>query len=510
MPATLDWTTARDGSRTARHAEGAWLAGCSLPDRAAAAMARKLEVTCGVACLVAPTHAAQVQAVLEKLRADQAVVVVLPEEGDLATFRACRDFSADEATGRLFFAAGPAWEAAAEAIYGAHPGLPVPGEFVRLAATDAATFDALRPAAERLIGRLSRQTCERVEMARRAWRATGNRPPRLLLLAADHFALWDDDGHALRRALADADHVAVDPLDPRTSGPRAVSDAAADCDAAVAAGFSRADLRATLPDAMPLLTWCGRAEVPAADPNFSEDRLAVASEGLRRKALAAGWPAERVLVAALPVPSRAKVSGKPTLALIADLPASLDPPAAVREFSSHRLLWEAVAEELAADPSAVGTDARRYLVSRLARLGGAAEGVPFDLFLNGLIVPVVQRTLAARLIAHGVPLRIHGSGWDAVPGLRGRWAGPLRTRGAFDAAVDSAAALLDARPATAPPLNAGRPVVAAFGRPVSDVARDAREVLKRGGNVAAPRATVTARWLIDALCPNYATPDKRN
>ena len=502
MTDALQWTTARDGSRTARFADGSWLAGCSLPDRAADAMARKLEVAAAVCCLLAPTHAAQVRAVLDKLRPEQAVIAVLPEKTDLAIHRACRDFSEAEAAGRLFFAAGENWAGEIESTYAENPGLPVPGELVRLAATDAATFDALRPEAEAVIGTLSRDATAAVEAARAAWVPGGE---KLLLIATGRFALWDDDGHLLRSLCRGEAVERLDPLDPRTSGPRAVARAATGCGAAASAGLFRADLRSALPDAMPLTAWAGGDRVPAFDPAFPADRLLVPGERNRAAALKSGWPGDRVTVAARPPAVRPVPPGRPTLALIADLPESLDPPAAVREYSSHRLLWEAMATELAADPAAVGTDARAYFQGRLARFGIAAGEAPFALFRDGLILPAVRRAVAAGLWKIGVPLRVYGRGWEGYAG-RG---GPVATRGAFDAAVDASAALLDLHRDPAPLLATGRPVLHAMGRPVDRVAREARAMLGRPVSVGSRGNVLSAKLLLPATIPPCDFPRSR-
>ena len=460
-------------------------------------MARKLEVSAAVACLIAPTHPAQVAAVLDRLRPEQALIVALPGESDVAVFRACRDFSDAESAGRLFFAGGANWAGEVEAVYDKHPGLPVPGEFIRLAATDAARFDALRPAAEGAFNRLTRRSIDALEAARRGWCPTGG--GRFLLIATDRFALWDDDGNLLRRLFAGADVATLDPFDPRTSAPLAVASAAAGCDAAVSAGLFRAGLRAALPDGMPLMAWTG-GRVPAFEKEFPADRLIVAGDRLRATALKLGWPGDRVTVAARPVESRPPAKGPPTLAIIADLPDSLDPPAAVREYSSHRLLWEFIAKELASDPAAVGAGVAGYLQTRLTRFGLKAAEVNIGLFRDSLILPACRMAVARRLRGGGVALRVYGAGWADFGEC---WGGPVASRGDFEAAAGASAGLVQVDEAESVAF-AGRPTIHALGRPVERVAREAHDLLARPVAKTSAGVELEARLIREVLASAVA------
>src|SRR5690349_18616587 len=103
------WLFGRDGFLTAQDLLGRWWAGCSLPKRAGVAMLKRLELRGVVGCLLAPTHAGQVAAALERIAPEQAIVVIQPELSDLRVLMACCDFSEDIRRNRLWLAAGPDW-----------------------------------------------------------------------------------------------------------------------------------------------------------------------------------------------------------------------------------------------------------------------------------------------------------------------------------------------------------------------------------------------------------------
>src|SRR4051812_36646301 len=102
----VEWVFARDGSLTALDRNGKWHGGCSVPHRAAEELLGSLEISANVACFLAPAHAAQIAIALDRLKAHQAVIAVVPEMGDLNIALHCDDFAKDIAAHRLWFVAG--------------------------------------------------------------------------------------------------------------------------------------------------------------------------------------------------------------------------------------------------------------------------------------------------------------------------------------------------------------------------------------------------------------------
>src|SRR5262249_11797592 len=103
------WIYARDGSLSVLNDLSSWWSGCSLPRRAAQEMLRKLAISATTACFLAPSHAQQVVVALQILKAEQALIVIVPELLELQIALHCHDFTADLARHRLWFAAGQSW-----------------------------------------------------------------------------------------------------------------------------------------------------------------------------------------------------------------------------------------------------------------------------------------------------------------------------------------------------------------------------------------------------------------
>jgi hypothetical protein len=140
--------------------------------------------------------------------------------------------------------------------------------------------------------------------------------------------------------------------------------------------------------------------------------------------------------------------------------------------SSHGLLWETIAAEVARDPLVLGDDAGVYLSRWCERAG--VEGVDRRVFVERLILPAYQQAVARALVAAGVELRLYGRGWDEVEGLSKYWGGVIRDREELRAALEEAAGVVHVWPvAWAHPVEfVGRPVV----RPVRDWVEQALRV----------------------------------
>ena len=102
-----------------------------------------------------------------------------------------------------------------------------------------------------------------------------------------------------------------------------------------------------------------------------------------------------------------------TLALICDT-RRIEIPPTVKSYSSHRLLWELIEEELHTDPLAV-EKIDDYLTDRAAQLNIAVDALDRQAFIEGLIIPVYQQGLARLLIAAQLPIALWGNGWKNLP-----------------------------------------------------------------------------------------------
>lgn len=495
----LAWVFARDGCLTAFEPGERWLAGCSVPLLAARAMLKPLDGSAGVACFLAPAHAAQVRIVLERVQPTHAVICIVPDARALGAMLRCDDFSADIARGRLWLAAGGGWADSLALLLAENPGLPTPTRFVRMPDADAATIDTLISQAQQVFAEQNARRTTTIASLRDNWIPTksANGKPRVAVLARSTFRLWDDAGDALWSAMAQASGSSptatvtrFDPDEPAGSSPLALATAAAGADMVVAADGSRADAPRLVPPGLPWITWVTTPRIPpfaSAGPN---DRLLVADPAWEEDAARAGWPAGRVALAGWPrldgndaVDVSPKLTSEAAsgagLALIADT-FPLDVPEALAEFSSHGLLWERIRHDVTRDPFAVPADAAGYIRAHARAAGIDADTLDLALFADRLVVPAYQQALAEAVIAAGLPLRLHGSGWSDLPRFAPYAAGPVTSRAALGEAARSARALIHAWPHRGARQQdaLGCPVVRRTGTRKESFLRDARVALR--------------------------------
>lgn len=496
LPAGVEWVFARDGSLTMRE-DARWWSGCSVPRRAATRSLKTLDVGGGVACFPAPPHPAYLAETLALLRKNQAVLAVLPERESLSGFLACEDFSAAIVGHRLWFLVGEDWAAQLESLLRERGGLPIPRNFIRAPATGAARFDPMVDPAQAAMARVVSERLIAIEemLARPIGGvlsiAQGD-GRRVCIAAGSHFRLWDDAGLVLSQALDELSAIGnrVDLDDPAQSGPLAVARGAAGCEALVVANLGREDLPGIVRDEATWVTWLTQRRCPAFAAARSRDRLLVADEALLAAAREAGWPADRTGVAAWPAPALPAVDRLHAgVTLIADAPAP-EPPEALKDFSSHRLLWEAIADDLAKDPFSVGADPRAYLARCARQAGIETADLPEAMLVNQLIIPAYQRGVARVLVGAKIAVRLVGSGWDSVAGLADSAVAAVTTRDEFLRTVASAAVLLDGWPGAAghPLRSLGRPVLAAGGGGREAFVRQARRMLAGSDKQQPPRA----------------------
>jgi hypothetical protein len=449
----VEWVLARDGSLTAR-VDGAWWSGCSLPRRAAQSLLEKMDLKAMVTCFLSPTHVGQVRVTLDRLSGAQALIAVAPDVADLRLMLCCESFENEIRAGRLWFAWGEGWDTELERLLSEQDGLPTPGQFVRTTLVEAEPIDAMIRTAQSVF---SREINRRADAVRALFADSASvEAGRVRIVAPGTFRLWDDAGSIFRDVSRENGWGVIDPDDPCQASPVAFARAAAGCGAVVVINVGRADLPAGLPAGTKVISWLTGPRIPQFVPESDGDRLLVVDERMRKVAIAAGWPAARVAIAGWPR-RQPETSGR-GLGVIADTVAL-----AMSEFglSSHKVLWESIAREIAQDPFAVGQDPAAYLARWLSAVGIAGETVDRALFLQQLIQPAYEQGLVRWLIAAGVELRLFGSGWGAIDEFAAHHAGEICDRAQLAKAVDSCAALVHVWPASAthPIEAAGRPVL---------------------------------------------------
>jgi hypothetical protein len=524
-PPNFRWVYARDGSLTAFDAAGQWLHHCSVPLGAAEAMLSALEVKGRVACLLAPTLAAHVRVTLQHGRPDQAILALCPSNSDLCTLLRCADFSDAIRAHRLWFAWGADWAVEMKQLFAEQPGLATPAQFVRLPTTPPEEVDHLVSTAQKVFAETNTTRAAMVATRRDAWRPRaagftssrgipGEAPsllPRLCVIAPSHFKLWADAGAVLAESLpasAEAAHAEIlrfDPDDPARSSALALLEAAASCDAIIAADTARADLPGVLPPDMPWVTWITNpAKIPTQASAGPRDALLVADPAWRELAINAGWAEHTITVAGWPTPAPAPAGGcyPATLAIVADT-RPVVAPEKLAEFSSHQLLWNHIAAELTADPFALGDDPVAYLEHRMRRHGVSPEGFDAALFLTNLIVPAYGQSLARTVLKEGLPLRLHGHGWADVEGFCPHAAAPVTGRADLAGIQNTATALVHVLPTNhAHPVDSlGLPVLRRGGMNRTAYLRTLRASLDGQFSPRPPVAPVTLRQVLLHLAP---------
>jgi hypothetical protein len=456
----------RDGYLTLRDASGNWHTECSLPHRAARAMLKKMPVTGRVACFLGPTHAAHLRVALDQLRFDQAIIAIMPDASDFEIALHCDDFSKDITNHRLFFATGERWAEELATVFRNHPGLAPPSHFVRLATLSESACDVMMRDAQKIFSSIASERAERIKAVWRERSSSKRDGPRACVIAASGFRLWDDSGHVLSSVFADdASIVRLDPDDPASTSSLAVALAASKADAIVSANMYRGDAPAgVVPESMPWITWVTNARVPAVKSAASRDRLIVVDEGMKSRAIASGWIASRIDVAGWPVTRLADALSREA-AVICDVP-SLECPEKLAEYSSFKLLWDAIVADLQTDPIKL-RDVDQYLATLRRQLSISEEGFPRAAFIDGCIIPAWQTGWVNALLRAKAPLRIYGRGWT-IPESRG----PIETREQLQCALGHASCLLDLWPSSLskhPIRFAGRSVIAPFGKTIPQV-----------------------------------------
>lgn len=469
----LEWITARDGSRTARdRATGALLGECSVPRRAAEMMLRKLSVKGRVACLLLPTHAHQVAVCLERTDPTTGVIAIVDSRETRDTFRTCCDFAAQDR--RLFFA----WDAdSLRAVFEAHPGLPVPQQFIRLPVSDKPACDAAIVWTQQVFSDVTTAQARRVELAR-------SQPTPMtsgaLVVVSRTFRLWDDAGDRLARSV-DADVIDTD--DVTQCATAYVTDRAASAGLILTANLGRSDQPSLASARTHWISWITGRHVPAFVPTSPGDGIVLADDSLVQAALDAGWPRERVRVGR---DASLVHRGGSSLVIAMDLP-SLAPPPEVVDYSSRRVVWDAIAKDLLDQPHRLAGDVEGYLERSRRHFGVPADDFPQATFVTRLIGPAYAAGIARWLVRENVPVAIHGRGWEGFEGVASHFRGGVESREALDELLAGSAGLVDVFVAASHPSRVvGIPRLTTLGRTPQRILQDARAMLQ---GAAAPVST---------------------
>ncbi len=478
----LTFIFARDGSLTARDPAGRWATGCSLPHRAATAMLQSLQDSAPLACFLEPSHAAQLAVALGRIERPHALLAVVTDPQMLRFILQCHDFSSDLASMRLWFAAGENWSEALADLLQQRPGLPIPSAYIRLQILDDARAQNLITRAGEVFSTETARRSQRLNQIKSDWQPRP-RAPKIAIVSPGHFRLWDDVGWQLAEALlpGSPDFAPFDPDQPTCASPLAFAEFVVGCDAVLTAGVFRADLPDLLHPNLPWISFATTSRILPPVQGANRDRLIIIHPSQRDPAQTLGWPANNIALlpphtSLLPPSTPKPQTPNPALVLIADTRTLAVPDL---DLSSHQLLWELIAAEIAADPFIMGQDLNRYLDSRRQQLEIAPEGFNRPLVIDRLIAPAFAQAIARRLIDAGVNLIIHGQGWQHLPNLAPRHQGTLTTRQAFHDTLNRAAALLHIWPTPGPhPIDlVGLPVVRAHHPNQSTLLQSIRQTL---------------------------------
>jgi hypothetical protein len=468
----VQWIFGRDSSLTAMQPGERWWGDCSLPRRAGQFMFGTMEIHGVVACFLNPIHVAHVAVALERLEPQQAIVAIVPDPQTLWIMLHCRDFATEFRLHRLWWVAGGSWESDLAALFVQNSGLPTPSQFIRAISTENGPADALIEAAQRIFAEEGNRRSHAIRAAMAGWCRRKERQ-KLCVIAPSRFRLWNDAPTLLAGIAREMGaSYEFDSDDPASASPLALAQAAAGCDAVVAANLSRADLPDIVPDETQWMTWITLGRIPRRQSCGKKDRLLLADATWMNQAIGLGWNHTEMQLAGWPAVELPQVPGEGFVALIADT-RPLEPPKHVVEYSSHLLLWELIHRELTADPFLIDGAVDQYLESRISQLRVAEESLNKTFFLEHLVVPAYQQGLARLLIEQRVPLRLFGWGWDRIPPFARLACGAVQTREKFAEIVAKSAVVVHAWPSNAAhPIDAlARPVLRAFGRSRRDFHR---------------------------------------
>jgi hypothetical protein len=209
--------------------------------------------------------------------------------------------------------------------------------------------------------------------------------------------------------------------------------------------MARSDIPEVASADIPWTTWITSARIPQRTAGAERDSLIVADARWRDLACVQGWPADRVFIAGWPVISL-PTDARPVISFITDTMTTVTPKSESMSLSSHRLLWDHIRAEIAADPFQIGIDPMSYLNTQARRFSINEQSLDRVRFVDRLIVPAYQQSLARILIEAKCPLELHGRGWDEIDEFRTFAQGPVLMREDLHGILSHSAALLHPLP----------------------------------------------------------------
>ncbi|MGN6627904.1 MAG: hypothetical protein ACTHLN_14900, partial [Tepidisphaeraceae bacterium] len=182
----LAYCRARDGSLTAK-VDGRWLAGCSVPRRAAERMVKSVAARGQIVCLLLPSNPHQIAALLDHLTPGQSIIALLSSLADLPSFLALADLSDAIAAHRLFFTDADSLRG----LYDRWPGLAPAQQLVRLADAPADRIDAAMATAQAAFSEIGAAQVQRAGVVRQRWNVARE---GIFVHGPQRFELWNDAG----------------------------------------------------------------------------------------------------------------------------------------------------------------------------------------------------------------------------------------------------------------------------------------------------------------------------
>jgi hypothetical protein len=525
------WVFARDGSLTAMEADGRWWADCSVPLLVGRALLKTLQAGHTGSCLLAPGNAGLVVAARERIGRCTPLFVAQPDLEIGRMILACHDFSDEIRRHRLWLVCGPQWAEQLRDIFGRHPGLATPVQFIRTKLSPETLIGPMVADAQAVFSDVISGRSQQIERMRSDPR--GEKDVRnILLIGGCEFRLWDDGATALHEqlstALAGSGSIKrFDTDEPLASSPIALLEAAAARGSVVSANLCRPDCNNLISLEIPWITWMTRAGAPPFETAGPRDGLILADAAWRDIARRAGWPDDRVRIAppcagkvqsakcrvqteegrstlVFPAPHSALCTHTSAVTLgLLDNTRKIEIPASVKQFSSHRLLWDLIEEEISASPFAV-ENIDDYLTNRSGQLNIAHDALDRRAFNEQLILPAYAQGLARILLAARLPLALWGEGWGELEEFAAAARGPLTDRHAFHEAIARSTSLVYCWPQrTAHSIDfAGKPVVHRTGNDAALFIRDAQRALAGKTHAASNEDQTLGRVIVEMLTQN--------
>ncbi len=498
----MTWLLARDGYLTAQQANGQWISGCSVPFKTAEVLLKPLTSDAPMSCYLMPTHAAQIRVALDRLGRSQAIIVLMTDLDLLRVFLACDDFSREISQSRIWFACGADWAGQFRATFATQPGLCTPTQFIRTRFAEPAEVDPQIEQSQKIIAEV---VAERAASISRIRRADCGLRAGACVLAGSSFRLWDSASNVLKQMLlqTDAPVTSLDIDDPMQASAMALTMAAAEKTSIFAANLGRSDLPDTVSDACRWVCWITSGRIPKFSVQHPHDVLLLADPAWGLLARAAGWPDSALRIAGWPPLPLGRPVDLPHVALLADtLPVV--PGKQLKDYSSHRLLWEKIEAELRANPFVLQGDARTFLLSQQQQLDITDSLLDASSFIDNLMLPLFQQGLAQAMVSAGIPLKLYGCGWEQIPALAPYAAGPIESESAFNSAICQACAVVYAWPMpVAHPIDriASRPVIRPAGHRAAFIAGARQAISGQSGTKKSDAHKLSPILLSELISP---------